>query len=209
MTAESRRHTMESNTNGEKTALSLKSMKENGEKITMITAYDYSSATLAQKAGIDTILVGDSLQMVMLEGQFDDRCDDRRHDSPHQSGYRRRAGYFCRDRYAFRLLFFRGDCHQARYENHEGRPVRRGEDRRRCQHGADHQGGGRCGDSCRRTYRPDAADSHLSWADSKCRGKGEAAGEVLADTGSSGSRRFYDRTGMCSCGTFRTDQPEA
>ena len=49
-----------------KTTLSLKSMKENGEKITMITAYDYSSATLAQKAGIDTILVGDSLQMVML-----------------------------------------------------------------------------------------------------------------------------------------------
>ena len=41
-------------------------MKENGEKITMITAYDYSSATLAQKAGIDTILVGDSLQMVMM-----------------------------------------------------------------------------------------------------------------------------------------------
>ncbi len=49
-----------------KTTLSLKAMKENGEKITMITAYDYSSATLAQKAGIDTILVGDSLQMVML-----------------------------------------------------------------------------------------------------------------------------------------------
>lgn len=49
-----------------KTTLSLKAMKEKGEKITMITAYDYSSATLAQKAGIDTILVGDSLQMVML-----------------------------------------------------------------------------------------------------------------------------------------------
>ncbi len=49
-----------------KTTLSLKTMKENGEKITMITAYDYSSATLAQKAGIDMILVGDSLQMVMM-----------------------------------------------------------------------------------------------------------------------------------------------
>ena len=49
-----------------KTTLSLKAMKEKGEKITMITSYDYSSATLVQKAGIDTILVGDSLQMVML-----------------------------------------------------------------------------------------------------------------------------------------------
>ena len=49
-----------------KTTLSLGTMKENGEKITMITAYDYSSASLVQKAGVDMILVGDSLQMVML-----------------------------------------------------------------------------------------------------------------------------------------------
>lgn len=49
-----------------KTTISLKEMKANGEKITMITAYDYSGASLAEKAGIDTILVGDSLQMVML-----------------------------------------------------------------------------------------------------------------------------------------------
>jgi 3-methyl-2-oxobutanoate hydroxymethyltransferase len=49
-----------------KTTLSLQAMKEQGEKITMITAYDYSGAMLAEKAGIDTILVGDSLQMVML-----------------------------------------------------------------------------------------------------------------------------------------------
>ena len=48
------------------TTLKLQEMKEKGEKITMITAYDYSGAMLAQAAGIDTILVGDSLQMVML-----------------------------------------------------------------------------------------------------------------------------------------------
>lgn len=41
-------------------------MKENGEKITMITAYDAPSAKLAEEAGIDTILVGDSLGMVVL-----------------------------------------------------------------------------------------------------------------------------------------------
>lgn len=41
-------------------------MKENGERITMLTAYDAPSSKLAEEAGIDTLLVGDSLGMVVL-----------------------------------------------------------------------------------------------------------------------------------------------
>lgn len=48
------------------TVSKLLKMKERGEKITMITAYDYPTALLADKAGIDMILVGDSVGMVML-----------------------------------------------------------------------------------------------------------------------------------------------
>lgn len=40
--------------------------KRDGEKITMVTCYDYSMATLVEKAGINCVLVGDSLGMVMM-----------------------------------------------------------------------------------------------------------------------------------------------
>ena len=42
------------------------SMKQKGENISMITAYDYTTARLVDEAGIDSILVGDSLGNVML-----------------------------------------------------------------------------------------------------------------------------------------------
>ncbi|WP_057914390.1 3-methyl-2-oxobutanoate hydroxymethyltransferase [Peribacillus muralis] len=41
-------------------------MKQNQEKLVMLTAYDYPSAKLAEQAGVDMILVGDSLGMVVL-----------------------------------------------------------------------------------------------------------------------------------------------
>ncbi len=44
----------------------LRRMKRDGEKIPMITAYDYTSAQLVEKAGIPLILVGDSLGQVVL-----------------------------------------------------------------------------------------------------------------------------------------------
>lgn len=46
--------------------LTFKKMKEDGKKISMLTAYDYSMAKLMDEAGIHGILVGDSLGNVML-----------------------------------------------------------------------------------------------------------------------------------------------
>lgn len=48
------------------TTVKLKKMKQDGVPISMITAYDFPSAILAQEAGIDVILVGDSLGNVVL-----------------------------------------------------------------------------------------------------------------------------------------------
>ena len=43
----------------------LVEMKARGEKISMLTAYDYTMAKLIDRAGIDVILVGDSASNVM------------------------------------------------------------------------------------------------------------------------------------------------
>ncbi len=49
-----------------KTLSDFLQMKKKGEKVVMLTAYDYPSARLAEEAGVDIVLVGDSLGMVVL-----------------------------------------------------------------------------------------------------------------------------------------------
>ena len=47
------------------TTHTLQEMKQRGEKISMLTAYDYSMATILDDAGLDVLLVGDSASNVM------------------------------------------------------------------------------------------------------------------------------------------------
>ena len=52
--------------NGKKnTVATLSDMKKRGEKVSMLTCYDYTTARIIENAGINTILVGDSLGMTM------------------------------------------------------------------------------------------------------------------------------------------------
>ncbi|TAD97459.1 MAG: 3-methyl-2-oxobutanoate hydroxymethyltransferase [Bacteroidetes bacterium] len=53
------------NTTKKITTHRLQEMKQRGEKISMLTAYDYSMAKIVDEAGIDIILVGDSASNVM------------------------------------------------------------------------------------------------------------------------------------------------
>ena len=48
------------------TVMTFQKAKEEGDKLTMLTAYDYSTAKLFDEVGVNSILVGDSLGNVIL-----------------------------------------------------------------------------------------------------------------------------------------------
>ena len=52
------------------TTSKLRQMKANGEKIAMLTSYDFTLASLVDEAGIDMILVGDSASNVVCGNQY-------------------------------------------------------------------------------------------------------------------------------------------
>lgn len=66
-----------------KTVTTLQKQKNQGNKISMLTAYDYTTARLMDAAGVDALLVGDSLGMVMLgyEDTLQVTMDDMIHHS--------------------------------------------------------------------------------------------------------------------------------
>ncbi len=66
------------------TVASLREKKLQHQPITCLTAYDYASARLVDEAGIDIVLVGDSLAMTMLGYENTLVGHDRRDASPYQ-----------------------------------------------------------------------------------------------------------------------------
>ena len=54
-----------------------------GEKIAMLTCYDATFAKLSEAAGVDILLIGDSLGMVLQGADNTPKRYDARHDLPH------------------------------------------------------------------------------------------------------------------------------
>lgn len=65
------------------TSVTFKEAKKKGEKLSMLTAYDYTTAKLIDESGVDSILVGDSLGMVVLG--YDDTLSVTMEDMIHHT----------------------------------------------------------------------------------------------------------------------------
>ena len=73
-------------------------------KIVCLTAYDFPSARLVDDAGVDVILVGDSLAMVVLGHENTLIRDGRRNAASHPRGAPRCSARIARGRHALRQL---------------------------------------------------------------------------------------------------------
>lgn len=86
------------------TVVTFQEAKNKGEKLSMLTAYDYSTAKLIDEAGVNAILVGDSLGMDVLG--YEDTLSVTMEDMIHHSAAvaRRHQRYTAHHRHAFYVL---------------------------------------------------------------------------------------------------------
>ena len=68
------------------TVSTIQKIKDNNQKFSVLTAYDYSTAKYIDEAGIDIVLIGDSLAMVALGNNTQCRC--RRNGNFHEGCFK-------------------------------------------------------------------------------------------------------------------------
>ena len=125
------------------TPVDIQALKAAGKKITMLTAYDYPMALLEDRAGIDIILVGDSVGMTVLgyENTLPVTMDEMIHHTKAVTRGAKYATHF--GRYAFHVLqHLRKGCYPQR------RPVYERGERRCSEAGGGSQREGYCEGHC-------------------------------------------------------------
>ena len=130
----------------------LQEKKAKKEKITMLTSYDYSTAVMVDKAGIDCILVGDSLGNVILgyEDTLPVTMDDMIHHTRAVSRGARNS--LVVETYLFFHTTYPSGSHSQCGAFHPGRWSPGGETGRRGRKGRHHQSHSGC---------PDAVMGHI------------------------------------------------